>query len=72
MTSQKAPLERFGDVVKDRRKQRGWSQDQLAEAADVSRPTVARIEAGAEVSTGTLSRIATALGLEVHIELPSD
>lgn len=64
-----APIERFGDIVKAQRQHKGWSQDQLAAAAAVSRPTVARIEAGSAVSTATLARIAQALGIEVSLEI---
>ena len=71
MTSQQASIERFGDIVKSQRKHKGWSQDQLADAADVSRPTVARIEAGSAVSTATLAKIAKALGIEVSVEIAS-
>lgn len=69
MTSQQAPIERFGDLVKVQRQHKGWSQDQLAIAAAVSRPTVARIEAGRAVSTVTLAKIAQALGIEVSLEI---
>ncbi|NWN87107.1 MAG: helix-turn-helix transcriptional regulator [Micrococcaceae bacterium] len=71
MTSAQAPLERFGDIVKAQRKSYGWSQHQLAVAAQVSRPTVARVEAGTAVSTATLSNVAVALGIEVHLEVAS-
>ncbi|WP_408647199.1 helix-turn-helix domain-containing protein [Tessaracoccus coleopterorum] len=53
--------------MREARKLRGWSQTQLAEAAGVSRPTVARIEAGQRVSLSTLTRVAAAVGLEVQI-----
>lgn len=41
------------------------TQAELAEKASVSRPTVARVEAGEDVSTATLEKIAAALGLKV-------
>ena len=71
MSSPQASIERFGDIVKAQRKNKGWSQDQLADAANVSRPTVARIEAGSAVSTATLAKIAKALGIEVSVEIAS-
>ena len=40
---------------------------QLADAAGVSRPTIARVETGQNISTGTLERIAAVLGLQVEI-----
>lgn len=68
MTAAPAPIERFGDIVKAQRRAKGWSQDQLAEAAGLSRPTVARVEAGSAVSTATLSKVAVALGIQINVE----
>lgn len=45
----------------------GWSQEVLAYRSGVSRPSVARIEAGEDVSTATLSKVAHALGLTLYI-----
>lgn len=44
-----------------------WTQRELAERAGVSRPTVARIERGDDVSTATLAKVAAALGLTVEL-----
>jgi len=71
MTPHQAPIERFGEIVKAQRQHKGWSQDQLAAAAAVSRPTVARIEAGSAVSTATVAKIAEALSIEVSVEIVS-
>lgn len=51
----------------------GLSQHELAQHAGVSRPSVARIEAGEDVSTATLLKVTRALGLAVEItdNLPS-
>lgn len=51
--------------VRTSRRGRGWSQSQLAERAGVSRPTVARIEGGQDVSMSTLRQVAGALGLNL-------
>ena len=69
MMAAPAPIEQFGDIVKAQRHAKGWSQDQLADAAGLSRPTVARIEAGNAVSTATLSKIARALSIEVSVDV---
>jgi len=71
MTQEHSPTQRLGERVKDARKARGWSQGGLAEAADVSRATVARIEAGQDISTATLVKVAQALELDVAL-LPPD
>lgn len=55
--------------VREARLNLGWSQSELAEAAGVSRPTVARIEAGQQVALGTLVKVAAALGLQVQVSI---
>jgi len=72
MTGTRTPIERFGAIVKAQRQQKQWTQDQLAAAAQVSRPTVARIEAGSAVSTHTLTKIAESLGIEVSVEIANE
>lgn len=57
----------FGKSVQAARLERGWSQDELAEKAGVSRPTVSRVELGHEPSMRTARKLATALGLSVEI-----
>jgi transcriptional regulator with XRE-family HTH domain len=58
----------IGATIRKERIDRGWSQTVLGEQAGVSRPTIARVEAGSDVSTATLSKIAGALGLKVELE----
>jgi transcriptional regulator with XRE-family HTH domain len=63
----------IGVRVRQERQSRGWTLDQLAEAAGVSRRMVVNIEQGAvNPSVGTLLRISDALGvgLPVLVELP--
>lgn len=61
-------LSSVGDAVRGARHERGWSQTQLGEEAGVSRPTIARIERGDDVSVATLAKVTAAVGLEVKIE----
>ncbi|WJZ68554.1 helix-turn-helix transcriptional regulator [Kocuria rosea] len=58
----------LGESIRAARRQRGWSQEVLAEQAGVSRPTIARVETGNDVSTATISKIVSALGLTLRIE----
>ncbi|QDE36452.1 helix-turn-helix transcriptional regulator [Microbacterium foliorum] len=44
-----------------------WIQRELAKRADASRPTVARIERGDDVSTAPLAKVAAVLGLAVAL-----
>jgi transcriptional regulator with XRE-family HTH domain len=57
----------FGEVIREARKKRGWSQEDLAQAAGLSRPTIARVESDNDVSTATIGKIAQALGLTLEL-----
>lgn len=57
----------FGAQIRAARLERGWTQQEIADAAGVSRPTVARLEAGEDVSTATLEKIAGALGMGLRL-----
>lgn len=57
---------RFGQQVRTLRRQRGWSQGQLAEAAGASEEWIRRIERGARSpSFDTLEALSMALGVSV-------
>jgi transcriptional regulator with XRE-family HTH domain len=64
----------IGTRVRQERQARGWTLDQLAEAAGVSRRMVVNVEQGAaNPSVGTLLRISDALGvgLPTLVETPA-
>lgn len=53
-----------GRRVREARKRRGWTLDQLAERSSVSRRMIVNVEAGStNASIATLLRLATALGV---------
>ena len=57
----------IGARIKDVRQERGWTQDQLAQAVGVSRSAVAQWETGrAGQITGNLTRIAASLDVGVE------
>lgn len=58
----------FGDVIREARKTRGWSQAELGEKSGLSRPTIARVEANNDVTTATIAKIAQALGLKLQLK----
>lgn len=58
----------LGAAIRDARKKQGLSQDELAEKAGLSRPTVARVERGDDVSTATITKLAEVLGLALKLE----
>src|SRR4051794_12283722 len=60
----------LGAAVRERRKALGLSQSQLAEAAGMQQPAIARFEAGGTMPTiPMLQRLAAALGMKVDIHL---
>jgi ribosome-binding protein aMBF1 (putative translation factor) len=60
----------LGREVRGLREQKGWSQRELAEAAGMTQPAVARCEAGGTMPTlRVLERLATALGAELVVRL---
>lgn len=61
------PARDIGVSIREARKASGWTQHELAREADVSRPTIARVETGGNVSTGSLRKILNALGRDLTI-----
>jgi transcriptional regulator with XRE-family HTH domain len=60
------PQEALGRAVRELRQQRGLTQRQLAQAADLNETWVSHIEAGrTNPAWGTVARLARALGVEV-------
>ena len=64
----------IGATILDARKQRSWTQAQLAEHANVSTPTLSKLERGNRHSEiGTVLRVVSALGLQLGlVETPQD
>lgn len=62
------PMADIAQQIRDARTARGWSQEDLAAQAGLSRPSIARIERGDDVSTATLSKVAVVLGLTIRVE----
>ncbi|GAA5174787.1 hypothetical protein GCM10023321_79430 [Pseudonocardia eucalypti] len=60
----------LGAAVRELRLARGWSQAQLAAAADMTQSAVARFEAGGTTPTlPVLSRIANALDADLTVRV---
>jgi transcriptional regulator with XRE-family HTH domain len=55
---------RVGQRVQNAREQLGWTQDDLATHADVSRSTIQSVERGESAGRRSIARIARALGLD--------
>ena len=60
----------FGELVRDQRKQRGWSQSELAEKAGVSRLWIGQFEKGKEtVELGKVLKTLRALDVSLDAGL---
>lgn len=57
----------IAEKVRDRRRELGMSQDGLAAAAGISRPTVARIEAGQDANLASITSVFDVLGLRLEV-----
>lgn len=71
MTSQRTKHEYLAPLIQDlvhARKAQHFTQNQLAQMSGVSRRTVVLIESGGDCTLSTLSRIASALGLQIHAQ----
>jgi transcriptional regulator with XRE-family HTH domain len=60
------PSEQAVPYLRGWRADRGMTQEELAQKAQVARGTIIRAENGAPVNVRTLSRLAKALGLNVN------
>jgi transcriptional regulator with XRE-family HTH domain len=59
-------IKRFGLAVRQHREARGWSQEKLAEVADLNRSYLGEIERGVVIaSLATVAKLAHALGLSL-------
>jgi transcriptional regulator with XRE-family HTH domain len=65
--------EAVGEHIRDLRRQKGWTQTDLSEAAVLPQATISRIESGAvkHPSIRTLKRIADALGVQFDVFIES-
>ncbi len=71
MADERYPYTQFGNRVRELRKAKGWSQEQLAEAAGLDRTYIGRCEAGRQNATlKTVYALATALGVDATDLLP--
>lgn len=57
----------IAEQVREAREKCGWTQNTLASHAGVSRPSIARIERGDDISTSTLTKVVSALGLALTV-----
>jgi transcriptional regulator with XRE-family HTH domain len=68
MSRKPNPAQGIGKDIREARQSMDMTQHELAERAGVSRPTIARVETGSNISTGTLEKVAKALGKQLRID----
>ena len=63
-------LSELGTTIKELRKQRGLSQENLAQQSGISRATLSKLENGylANISIVTVNQILSLLGYEIEIK----
>ncbi len=71
MTDPLDPMQGIAGRVRAARDGLGWTQAELATRSGLSRPTIARIERGDDVSTATLAKVVDCLGLTLTV-LPEE
>lgn len=60
----------IGDRIRQYRESKGWTQDDLADAAEMNRVTIAKYETGKiEPKAKTLGKLAVALNVDVNLLL---
>lgn len=69
---QRAVMIEIAQRVREARLAAQLSQSELADRAEVSRPSVARVERGDDVNTATLGKIVTTLGLVLQVKDQAD
>lgn len=72
MPESSADMQAIAEQIKKAREAADLSQHELADRAGVSRPSVARVEAGGDVNTATLRKIAQVLGLALRVDTHAD
>ena len=63
-------LSELGKTIKDLRKQKGLTQESLAEQSEISRTTLTKLENGyiSNISIVTINQILSLLGYEIDIK----
>jgi transcriptional regulator with XRE-family HTH domain len=61
----------FGDRIRELRRERGWTQERLAEEANMARSYLAELETARRAATiDTMHRLAVALGVQLRDLFP--
>lgn len=68
MTQLARTSQQLGALIRRHRRQRGWTQAELASRAGTRQATISEIEAGQDVKYSTVSDVLAALELELTMQ----
>ena len=61
----------IGEAIKEARKKKQLTQDQLGNLVGVKKEQISKIESGKNLNLNTISRVLHAMGLQAHLNIPS-
>ena len=61
----------IGEAIKEARKKKQLTQEQLGNLAGVKKEQISKIESGKSLTLNTISRVLHAMGLQAHLNIPS-
>lgn len=64
----KQAMQEFGELIKQKRQKRGWSQRKLGEKAEIRYPSIVLLEKGGNASLENIIRIVDGLGCRLSVK----
>ena len=61
----------IGEAIKEARKKKQLTQEQLGNLVGVKKEQISSIECGKNLTLNTISRVLHAMGLQAHLSIPS-
>ena len=61
----------IGEAIKEARKKKQLTQEQLGNLVGVKKEQISKIESGKNLTLNTISRVLHAMGLQAHLNIPS-
>lgn len=64
----KQAMQEFGELIKQKRQTKGWSQRKLGEKAEIRYPSIVFLERGGNASLENIIRIVDGLGCRLSVK----